>query len=110
MGNITENIRSALLARRSELLEQAAASKAATQTVELDQTRVGRLSRMDALQGQAIAKATEQRRQAALAAVDAALKRLEAGDYGYCVKCDEEIEPKRLEHDPATALCLACAR
>lgn len=110
MGKSTENIRKNLLARRAELLEQAAASQSAAQTVELDQTRVGRLSRMDALQGQAMAKATEQRRQAALAAVDAALARLENGDYGYCVKCDEEIEPKRLEYDPATALCLACAR
>ncbi|MGB1088182.1 MAG: TraR/DksA family transcriptional regulator [Alphaproteobacteria bacterium] len=33
-----------------------------------------------------------------------------SGDYGYCAKCDEEIEPKRLAHNPATALCINCAR
>jgi len=42
--------------------------------------------------------------------VAAALKRIESGDYGYCLNCDEEIAVKRLEIDPAAPLCLDCAR
>lgn len=98
-----ETAKQALLARED-------ISQGATRTVELDQTKVGRLSRMDALQGQAMAQETERRRQAGLKAIEVAIARLKAGDYGYCATCDEEIEPKRLEHDPATALCLSCAR
>lgn len=77
--------------------------------VELDQTRVGRLSRMDALQSQALAQETVRRRTNELARIDAALERLKSGDYGYCVRCDEEISEKRLKLDPSAPLCIDCA-
>lgn len=110
MKNDPKTIKKRLVTAKEALLARADISRAATQTVELDQSKVGRLSRMDALQGQAMAQETERRRQASLRAIAAAFARLDKGDYGYCAKCDEEIEPKRLEHDPATALCLSCAR
>jgi RNA polymerase-binding transcription factor DksA len=50
-------------------------------------------------------------RQAAferLARVEVALARFEAGTYGTCEACSGQVEPKRLDHDPATALCLEC--
>lgn len=78
--------------------------------VELDQQSVGRLSRMDALQKQNMELATEQRRQVRIKAVQAALERIEAGDYGYCVMCDEAIAPQRLSFDPAIAVCISCSR
>lgn len=77
--------------------------------VELDQTRVGRLSRMDALQNQAMALEAERRRRLELQRIDASLKRLEAGDYGYCVACGERIPVRRLELDPTLPTCVACA-
>lgn len=77
--------------------------------VELDQTRMGRLSRMDALQGQAMAQETERRRKNELQRIEAALMRVESGDYGYCVTCGEEISAKRLALDPSTPLCIDCA-
>jgi DnaK suppressor protein len=77
--------------------------------VELDQTRQGRLSRMDALQGQAMAQETERRRQAELKRIEAALARIKSGDFGYCLSCDEEIAAKRLEFDPSVSLCVDCA-
>ncbi|WP_119165708.1 TraR/DksA family transcriptional regulator [Algihabitans albus] len=77
--------------------------------VELDQTRVGRLSRMDALQGQAMAQATEARRQQEIRRLEAALQRLADGEYGACTVCGEEIAPKRLGLDPATPSCVDCA-
>ncbi len=78
--------------------------------VELDQCAVGRLSRMDALQGQAMAKATQARRAASRTRIRAALARIEAGEFGYCAECGEEIAPKRLELDPAVPTCISCAR
>jgi DnaK suppressor protein len=78
--------------------------------VELDQTTQGRLSRMDALQGQAMALEVARRREAEIRRIDAALARIEDGDYGYCVGCGEEIARKRLDLDPATPNCIDCAR
>lgn len=78
--------------------------------VQLDQQSVGRLSRMDAIQGQALAQASDQRRQARKVALEMALRRLEAGEFGDCVDCGEPISPKRLEIDPAAALCITSAQ
>ena len=85
-------------------------SKDARAPVELDQQSVGRLSRMDALQKQNMELATEQRRQLRVKAIQAALSRIDAGDYGYCLVCDEAIAPQRLSFDPAIASCISCSR
>jgi DnaK suppressor protein len=77
--------------------------------VELDQQSVGRLSRQDSLQVQAMAKAADARRAQEIRRIDAALQRVEEGEYGFCVACGEAIEPKRLEIDPAAPRCAACA-
>lgn len=77
--------------------------------VELDQARTGRLSRMDALQLQAMASAGRERAAQELRRIDAALARIEAGTYGDCIDCEEPIEPARLEVQPAATLCLPCA-
>ncbi len=78
-------------------------------TVELDQTRTGRLTRMDALQSQSMAKAVQQRSVMYLQRINAALARIESGDYGDCVCCDEEIGSGRLAADPAILICIDCA-
>ncbi len=77
-----------------------------TQTVELDQTSVGRLSRIDALQQQQMALAAQKQQQTRLYQIDAALQRIEDDDYGYCIKTGNEIDLKRLEADPAAATCV----
>lgn len=91
-----------------EQLEQDSADDA-DQTVELDQSRVGRLSRMDALQGQQMALEAKRRRERRLLAVEGALRRMEQDDFGYCYVCDDPIEPKRLESDPTFTRCTTCA-
>ncbi len=78
--------------------------------VELDQQAVGRLSRMDALQNQAMAKATDARRQGERARLTAALARIEDGEFGYCDDCGDEIASGRLALDPAAMKCVECAR
>jgi len=104
-----ESIKRRLIEQRDTLLEVSESSKEAAETVELDQTRVGRVSRMDALQAQAMAKESNRRRQLALQRIDSALQRIEADDYGYCVQCDEQIMANRLEADPSALLCIGCA-
>lgn len=108
--SIDENgARQRLVARRDELQALSEDSAEARGTVTLDQQSVGRLSRMDAIQQQAMAQATERKRASELTRIKDALKRLDAGEYGYCVQCDEEIAIKRLEIDPAATLCIKCA-
>jgi DnaK suppressor protein len=98
-----------LLALREQLEAAAEAGKDASQVVELDQARLGRLSRMDALQAQAMSQASDRRRDATLQGITAALLRIENDDYGYCRSCDEPINEKRLEFDPTAILCIDCA-
>ena len=104
-----EHFRHLLHALRQELLGLDATGEAATQTVELDQTRVGRLSRMDALQAQAMSQASNRRRAETLRGVESALGRIERGDFGECQDCGEMINPRRLEFDPTVTLCINCA-
>jgi DnaK suppressor protein len=103
------SFRQLLLVKQQELQEIAASSRAAAQTVELDQTRMGRLSRMDALQAQAMSAESERRRVKSLNRIAAALRRLDTDDYGYCRDCGELINPERLGLDPSVALCIQCA-
>lgn len=102
-------MRAALERREAELSGLSQATETERAPVELDQTRVGRLSRMDALQGQEMAKAKDARRTRELQRIQAALQRLDDDSYGLCLRCGEEIAEGRLRADPATPLCIACA-
>jgi DnaK suppressor protein len=101
--------RDRLLELRAELESVAATGDESAAIVELDQSKVGRLSRIDAMQAQAMAKASSNRRQAMLVKISAALQRIDDGDYGLCRKCEEQINPKRLEFDPTAIYCIECA-
>jgi DnaK suppressor protein len=79
------------------------------EVVELDQTRVGRLSRMDAMQLQAMAKAGQARARLELGRIDAALRRLEEGTCGECLDCGEAIAERRLDANPTADRCVGCA-
>ncbi len=105
-----EGLRAKLIASRQELVKEDRLAEADRAPVALDQESVGRLSRIDAVQMQAMAVAQLRRRQAQRSAIDAAISRIEAGEYGFCLKCGEEIAPARLDHNPAVAACIDCAR
>jgi RNA polymerase-binding transcription factor len=104
-----ESLKRRLIEQRDALRDVAESSKDAADTVELDQTRVGRVSRMDALQAQEMAKESNRRRLVALQRIDRALQRIDDGEYGYCAVCDEPIMEQRLEVDPGASLCIDCA-
>ena len=105
-----EALKHRLLAAFRALEGGNAASRDDRATVTLDQQAVGRLSRMDAMQRQAMAQATERRREAERLRLRAALARLDEGEYGYCIECGEEIAAGRLDADPAVPTCVSCAR
>lgn len=105
----TATVRARLLALRAELDTTADGNRQAGAVVELDQTRVGRLSRMDAMQGQAMAQETARRRDIELKRIAAALSRLDEGEYGYCTRCGDAIAAGRLKSDPAVPTCIGCA-
>ena len=102
-------LKARLEARLAELDEVDRSTAEARAPVELDQQSVGRLSRMDAMQVQAMAHAQSRRRATERRRIVAALKRWEEGEYGYCAECGEAIAEKRLEFDPAAPLCVGYA-
>jgi len=79
------------------------------QTVELDQNRVGRLSRIDAMQGQAMAQASAERQAQKLRFIEQALARIDDNVFGLCLECDSSIKTARLEADPTVEHCIDCA-
>ena len=95
---------------RKEVMELSEATEQDRLPVKLDQTTVGRLSRIDALQTQAMQLETERRRIMEIQRIDSALQRLNDGAFGYCVSCGVIIEPKRLENNPTTPTCFDCAQ
>lgn len=103
------DMRVKLLGIREDLESVAALGDDASGVVELDQARVGRLSRMDAMQAQAMSQESGRRREMMLQKVAAALDRIDNGDYGLCQTCEEMIDRRRLEFDPTAVLCIDCA-
>ena len=97
-----------ILQEIDELRSLSDGSREGRAPVELDQQSVGRLSRMDAMQQQSMDVAREERRRRRLAVLNAALRRLDEDEYGYCLACGEDILPERLNIDPAVTLCVAC--
>lgn len=83
-------------------------SESASDTVSLDQSKVGRLSRMDALQQQAMAQANLAHHKDHLKQVHHALAAMKEGDYGYCEGCGQDIPIERLEARPESSYCIDC--
>ncbi|GAB4187405.1 MAG: TraR/DksA C4-type zinc finger protein [Wenzhouxiangellaceae bacterium] len=104
-----EQFRRQLLQRQRDLEAIRASADEAAAVVTLDQSRVGRLSRMDALQGQAMAQATRRRRAIELGRIEAALARLDSDEWGCCDDCGEPIALARLQLDPTHTQCVNCA-
>jgi len=98
-----------LLSLKSELELLLAESTASSQTVALDQP-IGRLSRMDALQQQAMSKANRAGHQQRLILIEAALQAIKLDRYGECRRCEESIGFSRLNVRPESPFCLNCQR
>ncbi len=95
--------------RLAEIDAEDALGRSGQATVELDQQAIGRLSRQDALQSQAMARATHVRRDVERRRLRAALERIREGEFGYCEDCGDEIAQARLALDPGVTRCISCA-
>lgn len=109
MATHIEKAKARLSNLRAELENLSAASQDMRAPVELDQNSVGRLSRMDAMQQQAMAQATERKRAHDLVRIETAERRIEENEYGYCEECGKEIPDGRLAIDPMAVCCVGCA-
>jgi len=108
-GIDVEAFRIRLNDRKMELSALSDAATDARKPVELDQQSVGRLSRQDALQQQAMANAQEARRGNELRKIDQALARIDGGEFGWCDECGEGIDVRRLDVDLTATRCAPCA-
>ena len=112
MRHLTEDqvreLKSLLEKQLARIARSVELSGEASKPVELDQTAVGRLSRMDSLQSQGMAKNLRAREEATLALVRVALARIEYGTYGDCEACGDAIPAGRLLIVPETARCQRC--
>ena len=77
--------------------------------VLLDQSSVGRLSRIDNLQTQGLTAGLQAREQARLGQITEALKRMDAGTSGTCVVCGDAVAFERLLVFPEAPNCAGCA-
>lgn len=98
-----------LLEMREALQSLESIRQSGAAIVELDQTRTGRLSRMDALQLQAMANVNRERAALELRRIEATLRRIDDGTFGECVDCGESIAEARLRAQPIATLCVSCA-
>jgi DnaK suppressor protein len=89
-------------------LDRHLAQLEANGTVELDQSVVGRLSRMDALMNQGLGQATDRRAVTDRQDAIDALGRIKDGSYGICLACHEPIPIARLEAMPEARNCTRC--
>ncbi|NOQ51080.1 MAG: TraR/DksA family transcriptional regulator [Desulfuromonadaceae bacterium] len=96
-----------LSALQKELQNLLVDSRDSSKAVALDQP-IGRLSRMDALQQQAMAKANRAAHQQRLRGIEAALQGMKLQRYGECRNCEEPIGYPRLKARPETPFCLVC--
>jgi DnaK suppressor protein len=105
-----DTLRAQLVQLVAELEGALLTSAGSAAPVVLDQSSVGRLSRMDAMQQQAMAKATRQKAQLRLTQCKSALSSFDRGEYGLCRKCEEPIGCPRLSAKPEAPFCLECQR
>ena len=98
-----------ILDRQFERLQRSMkASQEAARPVELDQTAVGRLSRMDSLQSQSMAQNLAAREQVQYGLIVEARRRMDEGRYGSCSECAGAVPFERLLIFPETPTCQAC--
>ena len=109
-SNIWNEIQLIIIDKLNQLALEDEKNKTASETVTLDQQSVGRLSRMDALQQQAMAKAVGLRRQIEKKTLEDALNRIMRNEYGECIDCGDFIEVKRLKVKPSVLKCSECMK
>ena len=102
-----EELHARLRALRTELQQQLESTDGDQKPVSLG-LPIGRLTRMDAMQQQSMAKSNRRDNELRLGQVRAALEAVESGEFGTCVRCEEPVGYGRLHARPEARLCLPC--
>jgi DnaK suppressor protein len=98
------------LQRTLRRLERSMKTDGAPAPREIDQSTVGRLSRIEALQNQGLVRNLQERERVKFDEVLQALGRLDDGTFGRCTGCRSTIEYNRLLVFPETRTCSGCGR
>ena len=105
----TDHFLAKLINRAEELRSETGETRDLRKPVVLDQQSVGRLSRVDALQMQAMALEVDRRHSSELKEIASALDRIASGEYGESRVCGKNIGVARLEVIPTATACIECA-
>ena len=97
-----------LKAMRDQLIQAVEDNQGQSEPVQLDQQSVGRVSRIDAIQQQQMARALKLQQRQHLQQVIRALNELDNDDYGYCQHCGHVIAFARLKARPESLMCVKC--
>ena len=103
-----EQLRHKLISLRTEFQNLEKSPKEATMPVELEEAALSGLSRKEAMQAQLTTQKAASRRRRQFDKIEGAFRRIEAGDYGNCFVCGEEIDLQRLSADPTNTRCIKC--
>ncbi len=101
-------LRADLATLDAELRAYLVGSQDEAKIVELDQEAVGRISRIDAIQQQSMAKANRSRVELRLRQIAVAVVTFDEDEYGWCKKCGEAIGYRRLKARPESPCCVTC--
>ena len=102
-----ESFRQRLLAAKTSAETLLGQGTAGT-PVEASGPTIGRLSRIDAIQMQAMSKMNRHQLDVRLRQIDAALLVMDQGSFGQCRKCKEPMDLERLDAIPEAPFCLPC--
>ena len=102
-----ESVKQHLLKIRQELMDEVQAKYAASR--EIGETNVPDLADVssNAYSREMLLNLSEAHHRQ-MQDIDAALARLESGEYGICASCEEEISPRRMEVRPFSRYCIDC--
>ncbi len=102
-----KSYRDKLIVRREGLVGQVQAAEAYTRERDAEATQDPADMAANAYTKELLVSMSANDRQL-LESIDAALERIEEGNYGKCVNCGQPIQEKRLEAVPWARLCLRC--
>ncbi len=103
-----DELQADLISLRDRLMLTLQTTSELAKTVELDQAAVGRISRIDAIQQQAMASEQKRRNELRLKQIAVALMGFDDDAYGECKKCGEPIDYRRLKARPESPCCVPC--
>jgi DnaK suppressor protein len=102
------DLKKAMLEKLDELAVTIKELKKDTQPMGLDNA-IGRISRMDYINNKSVSEASLRKAENDQNALHRWLELLDTDRFGKCVKCGNEINPKRLLLLPASTKCIRCA-